>query len=105
MATRVDEYLDGMASHSCTKCGKPYDQAAEDTWVECDFCDSWFYVYCTGLAVLDDPGDKVDYTCELCVAKRISTTQPVLTLQHHIADFFGLFLTKESFAPFLCRTL
>lgn len=68
--TIVDAYLADVASYSCTKCGKAYEKDVDYVWVKCDFCNGWFHLYYTDLPVLDDLGDNVDYTCEMCVAKR-----------------------------------
>ena len=63
----ADRYLEELSVYTCTSCGVRYDPDVDDPWVECDYCEDWYHVRCTSLPVLDDLGDNVDFTCEMCV--------------------------------------
>ena len=63
----ADRYQEELSVYSCTSCGVRHDPDIDDPWVECDYCGDWYHIQCTSLPVLDDLGDNVDFTCEMCV--------------------------------------
>ena len=69
----ADRYLKVLPAYTCGGCGVRYDPNVEDPWVECDYCEDWYHVRCTSLPVLDDLGDTVDFTCEMCIEEGFPT--------------------------------
>ena len=62
----IDKLLE-QTSYTCRSCKVQYVEDDPYEWVEWDYCDSWFHVKCTGLPVLDELDENVDFTCHFCI--------------------------------------
>ena len=58
-------------SNDCIHCMHPWDSNGDDRWIQCDRCDKWYHLQCSGVDYCIDEYDDLDITaidflCENC---------------------------------------
>ena len=58
-------------SNECEHCRQPWDCKGDDRWIQCDRCDLWYHLQCSGVNnSIDDYNDldiaRIDFSCENC---------------------------------------
>ena len=62
-------------SNECAHCKEPWDNDGDDRWIQCDRCDRWFHLQCSGVDYSTNDYDDVDiisidFKCENCDFKK-----------------------------------
>ena len=55
----------------CSFCSSPWDESGDDRWVQCDKCDSWYHLQCSGIQYPESEYNDVDlkkfeFLCDSC---------------------------------------